>query len=336
MAALRPRIFRLADVKKSTKQAYLHAVVRSRCLHNAGSWPDLRVAESSRLQNAVTRVYRQAFHPFCADKPKQPSYRQVLLDHNLQPLPLILARARLGLFCRVVTQAPPALDALLSCAQASPRSWLRSVTADLQLLTQSSLDCPFSSGGPDSILMEAAASIQSNPSRFRAFVRRACSDTKLFQLCIGSGPPTEVQSVAPRTISDELVCYECGRTFPTLPALASHTRRVHMVANPVHLRVCTQWCPTCLLFFGTIPRVREHVSRSSHRCRDLVLQHFAPLDASDLLHVEEACAQDAASAWKQWRIRTKALTPVTQAQGPLPAFAAGRRRAAPRLPASAV
>ena len=113
------------------------------------------------------------------------------------------------------------------------------------------------------------------------------------------------------------LCTDCTREFASPQALASHAAAKHNFMHPVRQRLSTPTCPACLKFFHNRLRLTAHVMRGSATCRQYVLDHMDPLEASQLQTLADVDSMVGTENWAQRGFRVAASAPPCLAQGPL-------------------
>ena len=69
----------------------------------------------------------------------------------------------------------------------------------------------------------------------------------------------------------EFLCFVCGSTFKSVPALTTHRARVHGYRNPFSIRVEGSSCLRCGIDFRTRTRLIAHLGKV-HECGCLALE----------------------------------------------------------------
>eukprot|EP00969_Alexandrium_andersonii_P348984 15430112-Alexandrium_andersonii.AAC.1 len=89
----------------------------------------------------------------------------------------------------------------------------------------------------------------------------------------GNAPDTVSSQDAPRLHW----CDACPKNFKSARALVMHNVRCHQHVSQVGIRVCSEWCPACLVYLHTQRRVMRHVALSSPACRLAILANLEPV-----------------------------------------------------------
>ena len=187
------------------------------------------------------------------------------------------------------------------------RSWLASVSNDLQLLH--SVDAFLRSFGS---IIDCTAFVRSNPRDILHSIVRICSSAD-FNLCRSWAPSRAfIETLHTHT------CDSCSASFGSRQKLAAHQFRVHGRRGPAHNRLSGTCCPACLLQLHTRPRLLAHVEKDSQRCLQYVLHELPVLDGELLRIADAADCQATRSLRHRGRGRTFAAIPAVTAQGPLP------------------
>ena len=139
-AGLKVGYFANPNVLPGRKLMVAKAVCTTRGMFHAGTWPQLQSAEYRRFHTALMQIFRQAsgtaFGQLSGQIDAIPSDQELLSEYGA-PLPaVLLARARIFLFLRLLGRAPPELVALLALGLQARRSWFASVQRDVCRLFQ--------------------------------------------------------------------------------------------------------------------------------------------------------------------------------------------------------
>ena len=122
------------NVSSACKLNVIRALVLSRGLHLASTWSSLDAAEEPRFHAMLMKAHRAVF-------PTIDGYIALTDAGTLRALQVphprvILALCRIALFARMNRVATMTNKALIIAASSPPRSWLRAVQADLELISQ--------------------------------------------------------------------------------------------------------------------------------------------------------------------------------------------------------
>ena len=273
---IRPRFLKLPDVEQQAKLGVIKALVLTRGLFHAGTWPCLKVSEHDRITNAIGKVYRDSFFPF-VETMKPVSYHDALATLRV-PLPAaMIAQARVNLLIRLIQRASTTLLCLLTAAASAERSWVCAAQRDLDVLVTHTTAFE---GKRLGCLADWVADAQQSPRALRRSIATAFANLAVGRHCCppkaGSRAPAHDLEGRPVTYP----CTDCAREFASPQALASHAAAKHKFMHPVRQRLSTPTCPACLKFFHDRLRLTAHVMRGNANCRQYVLNHMDPLEPS--------------------------------------------------------
>ena len=119
---------------------------------------------------------------------------------------------------------------------------------------------------------------------------------------------------------EEYTCDICQRICHNQGSLASHKIKEHSVFPEAAKHVNTTWCPVCLHFLHTIPRVKAHM-RPTCACTLILYQNFVPLNEEQTLSAREKVKEtrrvNRLSGHNEYYVGGLVMQ---QAVGPLPIF----------------
>ena len=114
---LRHGFFRSASAAPECKLQVAKAVLLSKGLFNAGTWPALHACEMKRVHSAVMDVYGHALG-FGTEAGRRLSHARLLEDYRLLAPAILVLFLRVCLFLRIATKGPRLLLPLLGLVAA--------------------------------------------------------------------------------------------------------------------------------------------------------------------------------------------------------------------------
>lgn len=122
VAGLRGRFFKNKEVEPKSKARVAQACLFSKGLFAAGTWPDLNVAEGKRVHTCIMKIYGLVSG---TSYDQHVTAKDIIMTSGFTAPTLLVRLARLGLFSRVVTRAPPSLVCLLWAVRGAPSVLVR-------------------------------------------------------------------------------------------------------------------------------------------------------------------------------------------------------------------
>ena len=295
--------FRRPQIPVPTKLLAARALLLSKGLFSAGTWPTLNASEHRKLHQAIMKVFGgcivSGWHS------KMYSFSVAHQEHHLAA-PIHLARQlRLGLFRRVCERAPEDLLPLLVSGSKAKRSWFSAVVDDLRLFARHFQ--------PMAHFLEASvpeiiAFVRAAPRNFSKNVANALKD-------VGFNHPSVWSCPAVDEILSAWSCGDCDEVFLSARALSAHRFMKHGVKLTCRDKLTETHCPVCLNEFHTRARLVVHVRRASPICCSVLEEHYSPEPPELVAQAEEVSRQQDREFRKMGRHRTWAEFPSFRREG---------------------
>ena len=324
-------------ISTKTKGNLLQALLLSRILFNAGTWPLLTSAEHTRIHTAILRHTRSIARSEARRKAEDsdvathlpvepgPGCEKVgggwgggdknwLSDQQVYQLtgtcaPFIdLVRLRILLWIRVLASAPMALRVALSAAAPAKRSWIAAVRENITWLANHTAEFEHWKGKP---FEEVCADAAARPGRARAGINKVKANPAYSDKLLWATTKSH------KAIDLRFPCICCGQVFGTKQGLAVHAYKAHGLIRDVRFKIDTHFCVACLQHFGSVERVVCHLREKSTRCLATYLVGMPDLSPEDCDQAQDAAAAEARACRAEGRKRHFASTPVIRLAGPL-------------------
>ena len=311
-APLHRPIFADKSVTSHLKVALTGTLLWTRLLHLAGTWHALPATALRTINGAYMRPLRRAVGVRYHDG--EPTIRDATVLDQTESLPLleVLRLARLHWLPRLLRSAPRYLLVMLDCEA----RWRAQVIDDMHWIHQVGFDeylpDPRTHSAP---WLELA---RAHPRAWKRGLAR--TRTKL----VHQHHQDHLAMPAPTTgtnVNRAWVCYACGGCFGSRRALAGHAARCDGYVSPAWDVIHDTTCPACLRQFWTVSRIREHYTKGSPRCAQLVARHLdapSPLVREELLKVSGQQRTHRRSSRHQVHDGNR---PAVRCSGPLPRWA---------------
>ena len=308
VAAFTKSVFRDPHLSVGAKLKIAQAFVFSKGVFQVGTWPELSKTNERKFFSTVMRVNRRAAQcgfGHASDGGVLPSDADVLADHSLVSPLVILRRARVMFFGRIIHKAPAVMTQLFSFAPIRNSKWAKSIVSDIQWLKQ--WECFH---GVLDDFNEFVSYVASDAKGFSRMVHRVCS-TPCASVCPVQSAPVPIPGTA-------FPCDCCLMILPSFQQLSLHKFKAHGIRN-----VCRQYanithCNICLTELFTRESCINHIRYRSKRCRDQLLR------MEPLLTVAEASVLDEEEKATNLRLahsglrRHTAHRPSVRLSGPSP------------------
>ena len=305
---LRKQIFTNKALQTTTRIRMLEILVLTKLFYGLQIWHNLCARTFSKLDAFVMRLVRQTIG-VTVNSPEQTTKltnAEILVQFDLPPLQLRLARCRLLYVAKVWEHGPQHLQHLLTCEETwTKTSWLHQIQDDLRWMTMvdprvlEALMCP---------TLEVNNLQQTwcqQPRVWRRIVKRTCRlatlqvqaaatydcwHSRIIDTMTNAGV---VFNFNPRHLSGDQArgtlhqCW-CQRSFQSTTALAVHQRKAHGQHAPEFALVKDVYCPCCLKNFWSLQRVRQHLaymprSGGPNRCFQQLMERGTNLETH---HIE--------------------------------------------------
>ncbi|CAE7029541.1 unnamed protein product, partial [Symbiodinium sp. CCMP2456] len=288
---LRGPLFGNASIPLALRKYLLGALVGSKYTFGSATL-ELHVAGHWRLWARLYTSIWKALRPRTEVSSKLHSYEALHMASATTP-PLALAKARAGLYLRLIKYGPATLLHLLWLQwEASPaRSWLTQLKDDLRhvSLYQSGVSTVLATAAPVLTLSDAIVTDHTWWRRQINAAIRTCAkdlaDWVSTRAKLGAQDPPAPH--IPDTIQ-EFPCPFCDSSFPLRKHLGVHVARRHGLPAPARLYAPHPTCVTCLRYFHTVPRLQGHL-KASKAC---LARACELLDPMSLVEVREAELED--------------------------------------------
>ena len=260
---LKRHFLRNSAIRLPKKGQVLQALVLSRGLNLAGTWPTLLPREARCLRRAIVDMLRSLL-PVSGDVACRQSDDEILraLDVIL-PFRLV-SLMRLHVAIRLATRAPDEVLALLFAARGARRSWLKALEADFLHVSHAS--CLSELRGKS--VADWFAFFRSDPRLARKVVTKAISHTNWI---------TAEEQDAERDFTT--YCAVCGAPALDKQALAVHMCRAHGVKRLIRTYVDNLDCLVCGLRCASRQRLVDHLAEKSLTCSHNYLLRYEPFPA---------------------------------------------------------
>ena len=280
---LSSRVFGAQWASSAVRLSLADSLHTSRLLFNSEVWPPLSPAAGRRLQASYMKVLRRiSGRMFYASHDALLTDQSVMTELGVGDVALVMRRRRLGYLARFLSKAPPLLVALAAANSPDQGSWAKQLLGDLTWMRARSRKCD---SLPDPALDQDAwcSFVRAFPGQWKAIVHDAVASH-------GSA------GIRPHVVRNDVLacrttCYECGQTFVSKAAMATHAYRRHGYQNPARKFSPGTSCECCLREFWTRVRLIHHLSCSSKACLARIMDAVPPL-APEVQ--EELDRQDAA------------------------------------------
>ena len=263
------RVLRRREIASDSKMSLARALVFSRLLHNAGTWPMLSDAEYKTLHIRMMRVLR----PMSSHTVSAPlSDSQVLQEVQAPSLRLALLRLRLQYLARLLQHPCAYLLQLLDVEADNHMSWLQAVKDDLGVMHTSCRKLE-SMPHPSTDFRAWVELIRLHPRQWTGFVKSTVTH------CVASGDLND--PAGGRTINVEagvpFACHVCDAVCVSAKALRAHAYRVHGIRSSAAGFADTDGvCPVCCWCYHDRSRLVFHLRHDSRPCLAHLVDHFTP------------------------------------------------------------
>ena len=260
----RRKVFKNRSISVSRKAHILEATVVSKLVQGAGSWPRLAKVDQQAFDATLWSFYRALL---CLPKQGDQALSG-LACCALVGLPtpgVVLQRARMQYLRQLVGSGPPELWAAVK----ADNGYCALLRDDLRWMYRW-LHATTNLPDPDSNWHVWRECMRSTPGRFKGCLKRVCQlevcRTSLIAaldglhrgLCCLTTGPVCVPAAAADVYTD--LCIPCRRAFTSRKAWAGHAARVHGYRSRAFLLGDTPLCFGCGRSFGTIGRLRRHLT----------------------------------------------------------------------------
>ena len=266
---IRRKFLHHPGIQMHDKKYVVEALVLSKGLHLAGTWPELNSREHDKIVSSLRRVFRQI-----VPNPEGKAHNgldagqiQHMVDH-LAPLNYVRI-CRVALFARICRDLSPIVITLLHATIYAPRSWLRAVLNDLEFITTSSAKCR--ELGSLSFV-EWVQYFRTQGKRGVMVLKKGISEAScnvVNKLTL----PHHVQC------EEEYVCSICSDKWPTKQQLAVHLARGHNRPHEIRrfLPYGVSWCQVCHIEKHTRAGIVEHYAdKRNADCTANLMLRVAP------------------------------------------------------------
>ena len=239
------------------KALLVEALMFSRGLYQASTWPVVDGAAYRHLHAAVMGVYRSMCNDYWTrHSPPRMTDHEVLEAVGCPGVGALLRKSRLMAFVRFFTRVDYNLLHLLHTAAPARSSWISAVRSDLSWLARSAPELGLL---PDSHLSRWVQLVQSGKGSFCSALRRA---TSLYgRDCVPSRASRTLMQAGER-----FSCSLCSAVFASKPALATHRARKHWELSEVRKYITSTRCDVCSLECHTRYHIIAHVAFKSPIC----------------------------------------------------------------------
>ena len=260
----RRKVFKNRAISVSRKARILEATVVSKLVQGAGSWPMLAKADRHAFDAALWSFYRAML---CLPRQGDQALSG-LACCALVGLPtpeVVLQRARMQYLRQLVSSGPPELWAAVK-ADVGYCALLKDDLRWMYRWLHATTNLP----DPDSHWQEWRECMRSTPGRFKGCLKRVCQlevcRTSLIAaldglhrgLCLLANGPDCAPATTASGFTD--LCIPCRKAFVSRKAWAGHAARVHGYRSRAYLLGRTPICLGCGCSFGTIGRLRRHLT----------------------------------------------------------------------------
>ena len=254
-----------SSLKMSTRLRLFNALIMTKLLFGAGSWPLLKTRQTDRLTRCYLGMVRQIVgQNFQKGKRESVwSNGKVLNTYHLPDIRVLLAKERLTYAKRLCLYGGEELNALVLREWEVRRdSWLHGFLADLQWLNEVN---GLSWGNNWEQMCACWKELRQG---WKAYVRNGVR-RHVYQeaLAMNYALPTVTTTAS---CDLEWACW-CGANFLTKRALCVHRWAKHQETSAEHKLVSGTICPACLKQFWSVGRLKQHlqyISRTggANRC----------------------------------------------------------------------
>ena len=260
----RRKVYKNRAISIARKASILEATVISKLVQGAGSWDKLSKADQHAFDATLWAFYRGLL---CLPRSGEQTLTALACCAIVRlPTPAtLLRRARLQYLRQLVAAGPPELWAAIK----ANRCYSAMLQADLRWMYQwlhatSDLPNPDHSWEPWSLCMRSA------PGRFKGCLKRACQ-LEMCRNVIAAALDglhrglrllalPQACEQAPSSSSFTELCLPCRRAFVSRKARAGHAARMHGYRSRAFLLGRTPVCLGCGRSYGTIGRLRRHLT----------------------------------------------------------------------------
>ena len=297
--------FRRPQMPIASKLLVARALLLSKGLFSAGTWPTLNASEHKKLHQALMKVFGGCIVPGWHNK--MYSFTAAHREHQIAAPIHLVRQLRLGLFRRVCERAPDDLLPLLVSGCKAKRSWFSAVVDDLRMFARHFLPMAHFL---EASIPEIIAFVRASPRGFSRNVANALKDVDFNHPSVWSCPAVD-------EILSAWSCGDCDEVFLSARALSSHRFMQHGVKLTCRDKLTETHCPVCLNEFHTRARLVVHISRASPICNSVLEEHYGPEPPELVLQAEEMSKQQDREFRRMGRHRTWAEFPSFRREGPL-------------------
>ena len=284
------------------------ALIFSKGYYNAGTWSGVTSSQLGKMHAAMMYVY----HVVAGQRSDGTSHvdtdDKVIHDLSVIAPAVMIEMARMSLFVRVCFRRPMDLMRLLEVSGVHKSSWLRDVQADFAWAAGVAEVCKCWQGLPMRTMVQHAGT---DAPKLKTMIGQVC--------CL---PEANVcrswaRTATQRQLGEAWSCPECGRSFKTKQALATHRRRKHGVKRITRQYVDTTHCVACLLEFHDRERLINHLEEKSPPCCAAVLERLPQLAPEIVEELDARAAMRVRELAASGKRRVHASLPCVRLQGPL-------------------
>ena len=269
-APLMRKFFRVMAIPVEKRKHVLCAVLLAKGLHISGTWPKLNDKQAKSFDSYMMQQYRRVV-PNDPGKPYSSiSDIRVVTEFGFVPPQALLTLKRVSLFFKVCRDGNRQLKSILYAAQCNPRSWLATISIELEFL---SLHCKAFTSLRRAPLSEWIRLAVEYPHQMTTSLKKSISELSLLHYQTYEGVADVVD------LEDAHTCSLCGDLWPTKQSLAAHMWKAHGETHEIRrfIHMGETSCMVCLIDVHSREKLVRHYAERSEICRINVMMRFEPM-----------------------------------------------------------